>query len=108
MVLAYAILPRTLTRANKTVPKLRYKQQTDPLQRFWMQIKVSATFQTQQLPFYTQLPKVLWILKINAKMTTHTHTHAQRIINLLSAVKLAENMAEATSVMGVKMLAIKP
>lgn len=37
-----------------------------------------------------------------------THTDTQQIINLLSAVKLAENTAEATSVMGVKMLAIKP
>lgn len=69
-----------------------------------MKIKVSARFQSQQLLFYTQLPKekILEILKINAKMTT------RQIINLLSAVNSLQNMAEATSVVGEKTLAIKP
>lgn len=65
-----------------------------------MQIKVSATFQTQQLPFYTQLSKVLWILKINVCVCGHFCKDTQQMTNLLSAVKLAENMAAATSVMG--------
>lgn len=92
-------------RCQKTVPKLRNtNKKKNRYGDFGWKSKSRPDFSHSSCRFITQLPKekILEILKINAKMTT------RQIINLLSAVNLLQNMAEATSVVGEKTLAIKP